>query len=354
MSGQFAGGISTQGGSASNATALLIARNTLYPDTKTHGNQNHRFAIFTSAHSHYSIEKAAQMVGFGSNAVKLVPADSAGCMISSELARLVQKSLEDGETPLFINATAGTTVLGAFDPIVEISQISKRHQLWLHVDGSWGGSTIFSKSHNHKLVGSHVADSLAINPHKMLGVPVTCSFLLGPDLRVFKAANTLPAAYLFHDIDTVQNADQQPGMWDIADLTLQCGRRGDSLKLALSWIYYGASGFEAQIDNAFRIATYLASLVVEHQDLVLVSSYPPPCLQVCFYFALNGRLQSQEDNSRTTKRVVKGLVHRGFMIDYAPGHSGVMFRAVINTQTQESTAKGLIVAILEESRTQTS
>ncbi|MBF9641270.1 hypothetical protein IAI27_11335, partial [Streptococcus pseudopneumoniae] len=69
-------------------------------------------------------------------------------------------------------------------------------------------------------------------------------------------------------------------VWDLADLTLQCGRRGDALKLALSWIYYGTAGFETQIDHAFSIASYFASAVSSSPNLVLISENPPPCLQV--------------------------------------------------------------------------
>ena len=116
-----------------------------------------------------------------------------------------------------------------------------------------------------------------------MGVPVTCSFLLGPDINKLQKANTLPAGYLFHS----HNDDGE--IWDLADLTLQCGRRGDGLKLALSWIYYGRSGFEAQIDHALQIAAYFATIIEAHEDFVLVSENPQLCLQVCFYFVKGGR-----------------------------------------------------------------
>lgn len=238
FNGPHAGGISTQGGSASNTTSIIIARNTLFPETKTAGNANHNFVLFTSAHGHYSLEKAAQMCGLGTNNVWSVPIDAQGRMLPSELETLVQKATSEGKTPFYVNATAGTTVLGSFDPFTGISTICKKHNLWLHVDGSWGGPVIFSSKQKHKVKGVGLADSIAMNPHKMMGVPITCSFLLGPDLRIFHKANTLPAGYLFH-----ASGDESQEVWDLADLTLQCGRRGDSLKLALAWIYYGSSGF---------------------------------------------------------------------------------------------------------------
>ncbi len=323
-------------------TSIVIARNTLYPASKTTGNADHKFVIFTSAHGHYSLEKAAQMLGIGTDNVVSVPIDAQGQMISSELEKLVQKTKAAGKTPFYVNATAGTTVLGSFDPFKEISAICKKLNLWLHVDASWGGPVIFSSKQKHKLAGVELADSLAVNPHKMMGAPITCSFLLGPDLTKFHKANTLPAGYLFHE------GNEGGEVWDLADLTLQCGRRGDSLKLALSWIYYGKDGFEKQIDNAFDIASYFATEMSKRKDFVLVSDNPPPCLQVCFYFAKGGDLAEQaDDNTRTTSEIVQKLILRGFMVDYAPGEKGSFFRVVVNRETTRGTIDGLTKAIEE-------
>ena len=323
-------------------TSIVIARNTLYPASKTTGNADHKFVLFTSAHGHYSLEKAAQMLGIGTDNVVSVPIDSQGQMISSELEKLVKKTKDAGKTPFYVNATAGTTVLGSFDPFKEISAVCKKHNLWLHVDASWGGPVIFSSKQKHKLAGIELADSLAVNPHKMMGAPITCSFLLGPDLTKFHKANTLPAGYLFHE------GNEGGEVWDLADLTLQCGRRGDSLKLALSWIYYGRDGFEKQIDNAFDIASYFATEISKRKDFVLVSKNPPPCLQVCFYFAKGGNLAERaDDNTRTTSEIVQKLIPRGFMVDYAPGEKGSFFRVVINRETTRGTIDGLTKAIEE-------
>ncbi|KAF7912118.1 uncharacterized protein EAF01_001139 [Botrytis porri] len=341
FNGPRAGGISTQGGSASNTTSMIIARNTLFPETKQDGNGNHQFVLFTSAHGHYSLEKAAQMCGLGSNNVIPVPVDSQGRMIPSELDSLIKKSISENKTPFYVNATAGTTIYGSYDPFTEISAICKSHNLWFHIDASWGGPAIFSPTHASKLKGSHLADSLAVNPHKMLNVPVTCSFLLAPDVSKFHTANTLPADYLFH---TVEDGSE---VWDLADLTLQCGRRGDSLKLALSWIYYGTSGFQKQIDHAFSVAQYFAQLVEDHRDLVLVSQNPPPCLQICFYYAKEGTLGDREQNTKITQDVAQKLLTRGFMVDYASGEKGKFFRAVVNVQTRRETMEGLVKAIVE-------
>jgi glutamate decarboxylase len=395
-----AGGINVQGGSASNATSMVIARNTLHPRTKIYGNHvdGLDLCLFTSQHGHYSIEKAALSCGLGSASVIPVPVDGNGSMIPSELERLVLEAKSRGKTPFYVNATAGTTVMGSFDPFTAISAIAKQYGMWMHIDGAWGGSFVLSPTLRSKLAGSHLADSIAINPHKMMGLPIVCSFLLGRDLRQFHEANTLRAGYLFHDaeiddevtatkdIDAENeselakgvNGHAESGDWnepdDLADLTLQCGRRGDSLKLFMAWRYYGLEGYRQKIENAYNIACHMASLVARNPNFILISSRQPPCLQVCFYYAPHGNLlfsstsenntiipsplrnaNSVEDkdavlekyNTKVTQRITKRLVQRGFMVDFAPAlegetWKGKFFRVVINIHTPRETVERLV------------
>jgi glutamate decarboxylase len=378
--GPRAGGISVQGGSASNLTSIIVARNTLYPSTKRHGNSEsgRQLVLFTSAHGHYSIEKAAQVCGFGSASVVAVPVSrETGAMDPSALESQIVAAIDLGKTPFYVNATAGTTVLGSFDPFPEIAAVARRYNMWFHIDASWGGPFIFSHKLRHKLGGSGLADSITVNPHKMMGVPVTCSFLLAKDLQQFHQANTLPAGYLFHgDATGDDDAWKEPD--DLADLTLQCGRRGDSLKLFLSWQYYGTGGYASQVERAYDVAAYMTSLLAGHEHAVLVSQDPPPCLQVCFYFAPNrlpvvgdgeGQLRLPPQlaigkgvglaelavgryNSLVTERIVRALLGRGFMVDFAPpleghGAKGKFIRVALNVQTEKATAGRLIVEVVK-------
>lgn len=359
--GTYAGGVSQPGGSAANLSSIIIARNNLYPESKTEGYGDKKFVLFTSAHGHYSLEKAAQICGFGSNAVIPIAVDERGCMQPESLDAAIEKAKKDGKTPFYVNATAGTTVLGSFDPLHAIADICQKHKLWMHVDGSWGGPVIFSAKHKHKLAGVERANTIALCPHKMMGVPLTCTFLLGQDLRQFHKGMTLPAGYLFHQPDAAPNGDasaidshapeehSQPEQefWDLADITPQCGRRGDSLKVALSWIYHGSAGFESYIDSAFEKAAHMAELVSQNPKFSLVSTNPPPCLQVCFYFNKQSGEGRQEKNGKMTAEVSKKLIPRGFMVDYAPGEHGKFFRVVVNGQTKKGTVEGLVKAIEE-------
>ncbi|KAF2214445.1 hypothetical protein CERZMDRAFT_110750 [Cercospora zeae-maydis SCOH1-5] len=409
LTGPFAGGVSQPGGSAANASSLVIARNVLFPETKVQGNGGRKFVVFTSRHGHYSVEKAAQMCGLGSDAVRFVDVDDQGRMLPDALEKGILAAKEVGEVPFYVVATAGTTVLGSFDPVKEIVRVARRWGLWVHVDGSWGGSVVFSERQRRsgKLDGMEGADSITICAHKMLNVPVTCSFLLGRDLRLFRKGMTLPAGYLFHgddddddddDDDEVegnghlqddeakeekeeqqqQQQQQQRGdqFFDLADLTPQCGRRADSLKLFLAWTYQGTTGFATSIDHAFATAAHLTNLLASNENFSLVSSNPPPCLQVCFYF--HKHQQTEEDqqqqqqqqqqeammmikkkkkpkkqkknnnNSATTEQICKTLLRRGeFMVDYAPGEEGEFFRVVVNCYTKRETMEKLVRRIEE-------
>lgn len=222
----------------------------------------------------------------------------------------------------------------------EISDVCKKYNLWMHVDGSWGAPIIFSDKQKHKLSGIEKADSISLCPHKMLNVPLTCSFLLGKDIREFHKGMTLPAGYLFHTSEALE--EEGDHYYDLADLTPQCGRRADSLKMALAWIYHGTEGFRDSVDNAFEAASHLAGILAEKEEFELVSSNPPPCLQVCFYYKKTG---DSERNSETTRRIVEYLVPRGFMTDYAPGPQGKFFRVVVNGLTRTETVEGLVRGI---------
>lgn len=304
------------------------------------------------------------MFGFGSGAVRSVGVDASGRMRVDLLDEAVEQAKKAGEVPFYVNATAGTTVLGSYDPIGEMADVCKKHNLWLHVDGSWGGPVIFSNTHKSKVHGIEKADSVGVTPHKMLGVPMTCSFLLGKDMRQFQKAMTLPAGYLFHDpedeedesaADTtaldskpnVETPNQDREIWDLADLTPQCGRRGDPLKMALSWIYYGTEGLSKRIDDGFKASEALASAVASHPDFTLVSENPPPCWQVCFYYDKQGGDGHRNKNSKITEEIARKLIPRGFMVDYAPGEDGKFFRVVVNGQTQQGTVDGLVKAIAD-------
>ena len=198
--GLRAGGISTQGGSASLLTSLVTARNWFRPEAKLLGTKED-LVLFASAHAHYSVAKAASVVGLGSQAVISVPVDQDGCMDPEHLEAEIQRAVATGRKPFYVCATAGTTVLGSFDPLRTIGEIARRYGCWYHVDACWGGSFVFAGRADlrGKLDGVGVGGQCELQSAQDAGragdvlVPV-----LVRDLRELWRANRSGAGYLFH------------------------------------------------------------------------------------------------------------------------------------------------------------
>ncbi|KAI8093458.1 pyridoxal phosphate-dependent transferase [Halteromyces radiatus] len=345
--GKDAGGLLCPGGSASNLLAMVTARNRLYPSIKTKGYLPRPYVpnaeygvlkVFTSTDSHYSIEKAAQVLGLGMESVIKVPTDEYGRMRMDELERLLQESLNRNETPFFINATSGTTVMGAFDPLDKIAILAKKYNCWCHADGSFGGSAVFSdqviktKDWFH---GSELVDSFTMNPHKLLGVPLQCSMLLTPHNGhlLFAQANSLKADYLFHG-----------NSYDLGAGTIGCGRRPDALKVFLAWKFYGKNGLGKRVDRALSSASEFMDMVRQRPGFVLVKD-PCPFVQVCFWYipsSIKNKLDEwklnglyQEKVAVVTKLIQQRINHSGsFLVDHAPLNDlPDFFRIVINAPT---------------------
>ncbi|KAK6464645.1 glutamate decarboxylase 2 [Scheffersomyces coipomensis] len=327
------GGLTFSGGSWSNITSLQMARSLKFPDTKLKGNGNYKFAIYTSKHCHYSVEKAAILLGIGANSVFKVDISDDGSMNIDSLQETINRTIKEGYTPLYINATAGTTVFGSYDPFEAISKIAHKHNIYFHIDGSWGGNVIFSDEHKYKLKGCEHADSITVNPHKMLGIPNTCSFLLIPHVGNFQTAMSLQAPYLFHGRE-----DDDDENYDLADGTMGCGRRADSFKFYMAWLYYGYEGFQKRINHAFKIVEYFVTQIKQDSRFKLIID-DPQCFQVCFYY--KPKSYKSHDNTDITRFISRELHKLGkYLVDFSPNPTakpkeneerGEFFRVVFNS-----------------------
>ena len=142
-------GIFVTGGTQANLIAVLSARNRLDPNIKKTGlRQQHDLVLFVSDQAHYSFTSAANVLGLGVQSIVRIVSDPLGRMDTEALELAIQTAIRENKTPFFIGATAGTTVLGAFDPIEDIANIASKYNLWLHVDGAYGGSAVLSNCHN--------------------------------------------------------------------------------------------------------------------------------------------------------------------------------------------------------------
>jgi glutamate/tyrosine decarboxylase-like PLP-dependent enzyme len=269
-------GVLNPGGSMSNLSALHLARHRAAPEVLKQGlHAAPRLVAFTSEQAHFSLERAMALAGMGRESLIKVPCDEAGRMRPDALEDAVCQSRARGERPFFLNATTGTTVLGAFDPLPELAEVARRHGLWLHVDGCHGASVLFSERHRHLMRGVEAADSLVWNPHKMLGITQQCSVLLVRHPGLLRECFSTKAAYLFQ-------ADKNHVEQDLGELSFLCARRADSLKLWLTWKARGDEGFAHRIDHAMELAAYTAARVSEDRRFRL--AFTPSFSHVCFWW----------------------------------------------------------------------
>ena len=160
--------------------AMLMARDTTFQDVRKKG-MHTPITVYTSEESHYSIPKNAAFCGIGRDQVRYIATDKKGKMIPQELICQIEEDINDGYVPSFLNLTAGTTVLGAFDSIEALLPIAIKYNIWTHVDGAYCGSVIFSNRYKNLIKGLKGVNSFSFNAHKMIGTPLTCSLLLVKD-----------------------------------------------------------------------------------------------------------------------------------------------------------------------------
>nr|XP_046215206.1 glutamate decarboxylase 1-like isoform X2 [Oncorhynchus gorbuscha] len=327
-------GIFSPGGAISNMYSVMIARYKYFPEVKTKGmSAAPRLVLFTSEHSHYSIKKAGAALGFGSENVVLLSTDERGRVIPADLEAKILDVKQKGYHPLFVNATAGSTVYGAFDPINEIADICEKYNMWLHVDGAWGGGLLMSRKHRHKFSGVERANSVTWNPHKMMGVPLQCSAILVREKGILAGCNSMCAGYLF------QPDKQYDVSYDTGDKAIQCGRHVDIFKFWLMWKAKGTIGFEQHIDKCLDLSQYLYDKIRNREGYEMVFDGVPQHTNVCFWY-IPPSLRGMEHNSKEYREKlhkvapnIKAMMMESgtTMVGYQPqGQKVNFFRMVIS------------------------
>ena len=313
------------GGSNSNLVALLAARNFFDKSLKVQGYWKRKkpLVLFVSEVAHYSFEKAVNILGLGLDNIVKVKSNAKGQMDSKALEQEILSCRDAKKEPFFVAATAGTTVLGAFDNITKINEVCKKHNLWLHVDGAWGGSVLLSKKHSHLLKGLEKADSFTWDAHKMMGVPLMCSVVLFNRQNILKPLNDISGAdYIFHNKDDDE-------VYDLGEISLQCGRRVDVLKLWFAWQYYGRNGYAKRIDKLFDLAQYMVEKINKHSDFELIA--PVASLNVCFrYIPKDKKKAPMEEINKINLEIREKLLQEGkWLVNYSIIKKKVFFRFIV-------------------------
>lgn len=328
-----ADGLFNPGGSISNMYAVMAARYRAFPEIKQKGLFDlPNLILYTSVHSHYSLEKAAAILGIGTDNVQLVGVDDRGRLDVNELEKKIIADRAKGNYPFFVALTAGSTVLGSFDPIDKVAEVCNKHKLWLHIDAAWGGGALLSKKRRNLFAGIEEADSVTWNPHKMMGSLLQCSVFLVKHNGLMEKCNSMKASYLFQQD---KNYDIE---WDTGDKTVQCGRHVDVLKVWLMWRAKGDLGFENQIEHLFSLADLLYKQCLSRPDFDVVL-YDPQFVNICFWYVPK-RLQQMDKNSIEYKQELNKIAPQvkskmmdcgSMMVGYQPlDDKPNFFRAIIS------------------------
>ncbi|GAB3355288.1 aspartate aminotransferase family protein [Micromonospora halotolerans] len=242
--GPAADGVFTSGGTHSNLQALLLARE----ETRARAGLRpgpealSRLRVLTSAAGHFSVQKAARLLGLGPDAVRTVDTDAQRRMRPDALAREIARCRADGQLVMAVVATAGTTDFGSIDPLPQVADICAAAGVWLHVDAAYGCGLLVSPTRRHLLDGIERADSVAVDYHKSFFQPVSSSAVLVRDRRTLRHA-TWHADYLNPARAVEQRIPNQ------VDKSLQTTRRFDALKLWLTLRIMGADAVGALFDE---------------------------------------------------------------------------------------------------------
>ncbi len=260
------------GGSMSNFMSMVIARDQKNTEIINKGFKQN-YVAYTSENSHYSVAKNASFCGLGKDNVRYIKSNKYGQIDTKSLETQINIDIKNGYVPFYINATAGTTVLCAFDDIEEISKISRKYNIWLHIDGAFGGSVIFTEKYFHLLKGIEKSDSFCFNAHKTLGVPLSTSILVTKKGDALYNSFSNKASYLYQTNDDEYN---------LGYTSFECGRRNNALKFWVLWKAIGTSGLKKMVEHEFNLAQYAREYVENNDDYKLYSF--DNSLSICFNY----------------------------------------------------------------------
>lgn len=319
--------------SISTFLAIAAARHEKVPELRHRGlaarGDLPALTVYCSEQRHSSIDKAMVALGLGLDQLRLVPGDEAFRLDPQALASMIAADKEAGLLPIAVVATVGTTSSTSADPVAAVAEICGREGLWLHVDAAWAGSAAICPEMRPLFAGWEEADSIVVNPHKWLFVPMDCSVLFVKGIERLRAAFSLVPEYL-------RTADQEAAgekPLQLMDLGVQLGRRFRALKLWMVIRLYGAEGLRARLREHCRLGRELAAWVDADEHFARMA--PVPFSTVCFRALLP---EASEDRLEAFNEKLLAAVNRDspFFLSHTKLRGRYVLRvAVSNLRTEE-------------------
>lgn len=291
---ETADGVVTTGGSESNLLGLLLAREHACAGAVRGGLPPGRHRVFASAVAHFSVHRAAGLLGFGEDAVVPVRTGRDHRLDPRALDEALDAARAAGETPIAIVATAGTTDLGAIDPLPEVADVARKHGVWLHVDAAYGGGALFSTRLAARLDGLARADSIGLDLHKLGWQPVAAG--------IFLTADTTNLAALARRAEYLNPADdEEAGYTSLLGRSLRTTRRPDALKIAVTFRALGRAGLGALVERCAALAAHAMTSIRDEPALEL---YQPPVLTTVVFRFRGAGPGSDEVNARLRRALL--------------------------------------------------
>jgi aromatic-L-amino-acid decarboxylase len=322
-------GLLVSGGSMATMTALAVARHVKSGvDVRADGLRGapHAFAFYLSAETHSCARKAIELLGFGSGTIRTIPAGADYRMNVGALEAAIAADRAHDVRPIAVVASAGTTNTGSIDDLDAIDAVCRRHDVWMHVDAAYGGPAILAGDYAQRLAAISSADSVALDPHKWMFVPVEAGFVLVRDGDAMRSAFSLVPPY----IRTEGNAGGVYGLPWFSEYGFQQTRGFRALKVWMTMMQFGVNGIRKIIEDNLALAGYLAERVRSSPDLELMA--PPGLSVVCFRFvnpaaateealaslnrALLGQLQTGGEAFITSTELGGRFVLRACIVNY--------------------------------------
>ena len=336
-------GLLVSGGSMANLTALAAARHARAGfDVRTRGLQSgdQRLVVYMSGEGHGCVRKAVEMLGIGSEWLRVIPTTDRFEMRTDVLAKTIERDLQDGYRPMAVAASAGTVNTGAIDDLKTIAAICRERDIWFHIDGAYGAAAVLSPRYRDRLAAIALADSVALDPHKWLYVPVEAGLVLVRDGGTLRSAFSLVPPYLRTDGDP-HGVGGPP--W-LSEFGFQQSRGFRALKVWMTLKYYGINGYTRAIDHDLDLASYLAERVKADPELELAA---PLSLSVVCFRVVPSQVVGDERLNDVNKTVLERLQlsGRAFLSSTVLNGRFVLRACVVNPLSGQRDIDDMLAAV---------
>ena len=299
-------GLLVSGGSMATLTALAVARDVNSGvDVRRDGLQStpQPFAFYLTSEGHSCARKAVELLEFGNASIRTIPVSGGFTMDVAALDGAIARDRDAGVRPIAVIATAGTTNTGAIDDLGAIADVCRRRGVWLHVDAAYGGPAILTDEYRDRIAAVALADSVALDPHKWLFVPVEAGLVLVKNGEAMRSAFSLVPPY----IRSEGSAGEVYGLPWFSEYGFQQTRGFRALKVWMAMQQFGMAGYKAALEENIALAAYLAERVAGDPAFELMA--PRGLSVVCFRYVnptLDGEAQVVATNRAILERLQLG------------------------------------------------